>query len=144
MTMLPLGQGEIRRQGRGVALLCFGSPLTACLEAAKGLNATVVNMRFVKPLDRQLVIDMALRHELLVTVEENTIQGGAGSAVAETLAEEGLTTHLLQLGLPDRFVDQGETSELLAECGLDAQGIQTAIEARLQQIHSNRTGTHTA
>jgi 1-deoxy-D-xylulose-5-phosphate synthase len=144
MKMLPVGQGEIRRQGRGVALLCFGSPLAACLEAAQRLNATVVNMRFVKPLDRSLVIDMALRHELLVTVEENTIQGGAGSAVAETLALEGIITHLLPLGLPDRFVDQGETSELLAECGLDALGIQTAIETRLQQIHSNRTGTHTA
>lgn len=144
MKMLPLGVAETRRQGRGVALLCFGSPLAACLEAAQKLNATVVNMRFVKPLDRERVIDLALRHELLVTVEENTIQGGAGSAVAETLMQEGITTHLLQLGLPDRFVDQGDTSELLADCGLDAQGILSAVESRLSLIHANRTGIHTA
>jgi 1-deoxy-D-xylulose-5-phosphate synthase len=144
MKALPLGQGEIRRQGRGVAILCFGAPLAAALEAAQSLNATVVNMRFVKPLDRTLTLDMALRHELVVTVEENTVQGGAGSAVAELLAQENITTHLLQLGLPDRFVDQGEPQELLADCALDAAGIKASVEARLEQIHSHRTGTRTA
>jgi len=130
LDALPVGKAEVRRQGRAVAILAFGAPLSAALEVGEALNATVVNMRFVKPLDDALVIQLALSHDLLVTVEENTIQGGAGSAVAELLAREMLSVPLLQLGLPDRFVDQGEPARLLAECGLDAAGIRRSIEER--------------
>lgn len=130
LDALPVGKAEVRRSGRAVAILAFGAPLGAALEVGDTLNATVVNMRFVKPLDEALVIQLALSHDLLVTVEENTIQGGAGSAVAELLAREMLSVPLLQLGLPDRFVDQGEPALLLAECGLDAAGIRRSIEER--------------
>ena len=130
LNALPVGKAEVRRQGRAVAILAFGAPLSAALEVGEALNATVVNMRFVKPLDDALVIQLALSHDLLVTVEENTIQGGAGSAVAELLAREMLSVPLLQLGLPDRFVGQGEPALLLAECGLDAAGIRRSIEER--------------
>jgi len=91
------------------------------------LNATVANMRFVKPLDEELVLKLAREHALLVTVEENTVQGGAGSAVAECLAQHGMKVSMLHLGLPDRFVEQGEHALLLADCGLDAAGIESAI-----------------
>jgi 1-deoxy-D-xylulose-5-phosphate synthase len=101
------------------------------LKAAEALDATVANMRFVKPLDRELVAKLAASHELLVTVEENVVMGGAGSAVGEALAEAGLPTPLLQLGLPDHFVEHGDPQQLLADCGLDAAGIVRAIRQRL-------------
>ncbi|SFO30799.1 1-deoxy-D-xylulose-5-phosphate synthase [Nitrosospira briensis] len=131
MRMLPIGRGEIRREGVKIALLAFGSMLKPCLEAAEELNATVANMRFVKPLDNDLVSSLAANHELLVTVEENTIMGGAGSAVLESLISGGLTVPVLQLGLPDVFIDQGETSEMLTDCGLDKAAIIRCIRARL-------------
>ena len=131
MQALPVGRGEVRRSGKKVAILAFGSMLAPALAAAEQLDATVVNMRFVKPLDSALVLRMALEHSLLVTVEENTIQGGAGSAVAECLAQHGTVVPLLQLGLPDRFIEQGEPSMLLAECGLDAAGIAASIRNKL-------------
>jgi 1-deoxy-D-xylulose-5-phosphate synthase len=130
MRMLPIGRGEIRREGEKIALLAFGSMLKPCLEAADELNATVVNMRFVKPLDDDLVASLALSHELLVTVEENTIMGGAGSAVMESLASAGFRTPLLQLGLPDTFIDQGDPTQMLADCGLDKISILRSVRAR--------------
>ena len=131
MQTLPVGKGEIRRSGSGVAILSFGSMLSPALTAAQTLNATVANMRFVKPLDVELILRLAREHSLLVTVEENTVQGGAGSAVAECLQQHGMTNALLQLGLPDRFLEQGDPAKMLAECGLDAQGIAASIEQKI-------------
>ena len=131
MQMLPIGRGEIRREGVKVALLAFGSMLKPCLEAAEELNATVANMRFVKPLDEDLLLALATTHELLVTVEENTILGGAGSAVMESLAQAGHAVHVLQLGLPDTFIDQGDPSQMLIDCGLDGAAIMRTVKARL-------------
>ena len=132
MTALPIGRGEIRRQGVSgrVAILAFGSLLHPSLAAAEALDATVANMRFVKPIDEALIADLAARHEFLVSVEENTTMGGAGSAVAETLAKLGLQVPLLILGLPDRFVDHGDPALLLKHCGLDADGIAQSIRTR--------------
>jgi len=117
MKALPVGLGEVRRTGKKVAILAFGSMLAPALVAGQQLDATVVNMRFVKPLDSELVLRMAREHSLLVTVEENTIQGGAGSAVAECLAQHGVLIPLLHLGLPDRFIEQGDPAKMLADCG---------------------------
>ncbi len=127
MMAIPIGKGEVRRTGEQVAILAFGSMLAPALGAAEQLNATVVNMRFVKPLDEELVLRLAREHDLLVTVEENTIQGGAGSAVAECLLRHGVMVPLLQLGLPDGFLEQGEPAKMLAACGLDAAGIAASI-----------------
>jgi 1-deoxy-D-xylulose-5-phosphate synthase len=131
MHMLPVGRGEICRNGAKIALLAFGSMLKPCLEAGDELDATICNMRFIKPLDNDLVASLASNHELLVTVEENTIMGGAGSAVAEALASAGITIPILQLGLPDIFIDQGDPSQMLADCGLDKAGIIRSVKARL-------------
>ncbi|MBE0626657.1 MAG: 1-deoxy-D-xylulose-5-phosphate synthase [Burkholderiales bacterium] len=131
MQALPLGVGELRRKGAKVAILAFGSMLTPALEAAEELDATVANMRFVKPLDETLVKQLAQDHDLLVTVEEGSVMGGAGSAVAECLAGAGLARQLLHLGLPDRFVDHGDTAVLLSEVGLDKAGLLAAIRSRL-------------
>jgi 1-deoxy-D-xylulose-5-phosphate synthase len=130
MQALPVAQGEVRREGRHVAILAFGTVLKGAIEAGNELNATVANMRFVKPLDRDLVIRLATTHELLVTVEENVVNGGAGSAVLELLAAEGLGVPVLQLGLPDQFVEHGDPQVLLADCGLDRDGIVRAIRER--------------
>jgi 1-deoxy-D-xylulose-5-phosphate synthase len=124
---LPVGKGELRREGRRVAILSFGSMLKPALEAAEALDATVANMRFVKPLDTELVKQLAQAHELLVTVEEHQVMGGAGSAVCEALHRLGAERRVLLLGLPDRFVDHGDPAKLLASVGLDAAGIQQAI-----------------
>ncbi|MCU0804360.1 MAG: 1-deoxy-D-xylulose-5-phosphate synthase [Burkholderiales bacterium] len=131
MRALPLGKGEIRRTGRGVAILAFGSMLRTALEAAEALDATVANMRFVKPLDEDLVLELARTHGLLVTIEENVVMGGAGSAVAEALEAHGVPMPVLQLGLPDRFVDHGDQAQLLASIGLDKAGVLATIKARL-------------
>jgi 1-deoxy-D-xylulose-5-phosphate synthase len=131
MQALPLGRGEIRRQGQRVAFLAFGSLLKPCLEAAEALDASVANMRYVKPLDGPLALHLADSHDLLVTVEENVVLGGAGSAVAEYLAAEGRAVPVLHLGLPDRFVEHGDPVLLLKHCGLDAGGILAAVRARL-------------
>ncbi|MCA6215010.1 1-deoxy-D-xylulose-5-phosphate synthase [Ideonella sp. B7] len=127
---LPWGKGEVRREGRGVAILAFGTLLYPALKAAETLDATVANMRFAKPLDKALVLDLARRHEGLVTVEEGCIAGGAGSAVMEALAEAGVTVPVLQLGLPDEFIEHGDHGKLLALCGLDAAGIEAAVRRR--------------
>jgi 1-deoxy-D-xylulose-5-phosphate synthase len=133
MAALPVGRGEVRRSGKKIAILSFGSMLAPSLVAAEQLDATVVNMRFIKPLDIELVLKMAQEHSLLVTVEENTIQGGAGSAVAECLAQHGVLVPLLQLGLPDKFIEQGDPVKLLAECGLDGSGIAASIRNKLPE-----------
>jgi len=125
MTSIPVGRGEVRRTGKRVAILAFGAMLKPALEAGEALDATVVNMRFVKPLDVELVRRLAEQHELVVTVEEHQIMGGAGSAVCEALA--GRRKRVLLLGLPDRFIDHGDPGRLLASVGLDAAGIQKSI-----------------
>ena len=131
---LEIGKGVVRRRGQRVALLVFGVQLAAALAAAERLDATVVDMRFVKPLDEALVRELASSHALLVTVEENAVMGGAGSAVAEFLAAEAVVKPLLQLGLPDRYVEHAKPAEMLAECGLDAAGIEAAVRARLERL----------
>lgn len=129
LTSLPLGKGEIRRRGQKIALLAFGSMLTPALAAAETLDATVANMRFVKPIDRQLIIALAGEHSILVSVEENAVIGGAGSEVARVLEEIGSTVQFLRLGLPDRFIDHGDQALLLAELGLDRDGIIRSVRA---------------
>jgi 1-deoxy-D-xylulose-5-phosphate synthase len=139
MKALPLGRGEIRRRGAGrpgakrVAILAFGAMLKPSLEAAEEFDATVANMRFVKPLDEALACELADTHDLLVTVEENVVMGGAGSAVLEALQRAGRTVPVLQLGLPDRFIDQGDPAIQLASVGLDREGIVKSIRARLAE-----------
>lgn len=126
-----IGKGVVRRQGQRVALLVFGVQLAEALQVAERLDATVVDMRFVKPLDAALVRQLAAGHELLVTIEENTVMGGAGSAVGEFLAGEAIVKPLLQLGLPDYYVEHAKPADMLAECGLDAAGIEAAVRQRL-------------
>ncbi|HEX6318123.1 MAG TPA: 1-deoxy-D-xylulose-5-phosphate synthase [Burkholderiales bacterium] len=133
MTAVPLGKGQVRRRGKRVAILAFGAMLKPALEAAEALDATVANMRFVKPLDRELVKELAEQHEILVTVEEHQIMGGAGSAVCEALNGLGIEKRVLLLGLPDRFVDHGDPARLLASVGLDAAGITRSIQGLLAQ-----------
>ena len=132
---LAIGQAQVRREstsdGVRIALLAFGSVNSAAAEVAEKLNATHINMRSVKPLDRDAVLHAADEHELLVTLEENVIAGGAGSAVNELLNAEGVQVEVLNLGLPDAFVEHGTPAELLRDCGLDAEGIERAIRARL-------------
>jgi 1-deoxy-D-xylulose-5-phosphate synthase len=134
MTALPIGRAEVKREGRRVALLAFGSMVPVALDAGQELDATVVNMRFVKPLDEALIADMATRHDLIVTLEENALMGGAGAAVAESLAAAGIVVPLLMLGLPDRFVDHGDQNLLLASVGLDRAGVLAAVGARLDAL----------
>ena len=130
LDTVPVGKGVIRREGKRIAILAFGTLLQAALSAAESLDATVADMRFVKPLDRELVLDLAARHDALVTIEEAAIMGGAGSAVTELLNEVGLNLPVLQLGLPDQFIDHGDQAALLAGVGLDAAGIERSIRAR--------------
>jgi 1-deoxy-D-xylulose-5-phosphate synthase len=139
LTELPIGKGVTTRQGKQVAILNFGTLLPAALEAAEKLNASVCDMRFVKPLDTDLIREMAQSHDLLVTLEENSIQGGAGSAVAEYLNSQAIVMPVLQLGLPDEFIDHGKHPQLLAEAGLNADGIYRSIEQRLLLIHQHRS-----
>jgi len=133
MTALPVGKAELRRQGRRIAILAFGSMLRPALEVAAELDATVANMRFVKPLDVALLRQLAESHELLVTVEEHAAMGGAGGAVCEALAALGLERKVLLLGLPDRFVDHGDPARLLASVGLDAEGIGKSIRNAISE-----------
>ncbi len=128
MTALPLGKAEIRHQGKGIAILAWGSMVTPALTVGKQLGATVVNMRFVKPLDEQLLLDLAKSHDVLVTIEENVLSGGAGSAVNNYLQAQSILMPVLNIGLPDSFVEQGTREELLAICGLDVKGIAEKIE----------------
>jgi 1-deoxy-D-xylulose-5-phosphate synthase len=127
---VPIGKGVVRRRGATVAILVFGTLLPAVQKAAEALDATVADMRFVKPLDEALVRELAAGHEALVTVEEGAIMGGAGSAVCEALNAAGISIPVLQLGLPDRFIDHGDQQALLSGLGLDAPGIEASVRAR--------------
>jgi 1-deoxy-D-xylulose-5-phosphate synthase len=128
---IEIGKASVRRQGRQVAILAFGTMVAPALKAGEELNATVADMRFVKPLDTALVAQLAASHDLIVTIEEGSVMGGAGSAVAEALAAAGCVKPLLQLGLPDQFIDHGDAQQLLASCGLDAAGIVASVRERL-------------
>jgi 1-deoxy-D-xylulose-5-phosphate synthase len=134
MTALPVGRAEVRRESarrhHRIAILAFGSMLQPALTAGEALDATVVNMRFVKPLDVDLLVRLASQHSAFITVEENVVAGGAGSAVSEALIAAGTTVPILHLGLPDRFPDHGDPAEILRECGLDGDGIAAAIQRR--------------
>ncbi len=131
MTALPLGKGVMRRSGLQIAILNFGTTLTTAMSVADSLNASVADMRFVKPIDEALINQLAADHQLLVTVEENSIAGGAGAAVSEYLAEQGIVMPVLHLGLPDQFIDHGSHTQQLAATGLDSAGMLQAIERRL-------------
>jgi 1-deoxy-D-xylulose-5-phosphate synthase len=131
LTSIEIGKGEIKRQGKGIAILAFGSMVTPCMSAGEELGATVANMRFVKPLDVELVKRLAKEHDYLVTVEEGCVMGGAGAAVAEALAAEGIVKPMQMLGLPDKFIDHGDPALLLASVGLDAKGIAASIRQRI-------------
>jgi len=127
---IPLGRAELRREGRRIAILAFGTMLAPALAAGEALDATVVNMRFVKPVDADMLAELARTHEAFVTVEEHVVMGGAGSAVAEAMAARRIVLPLLQLGLPDRFIDHGDQAQLLRLEGLDGAGIERSIRDR--------------
>ena len=131
---LPFGKGEIRRQGQGVAILAFGTLLYPALEAAQALGATVVNMRWAKPLDTELLLQVAAQHQGLVTVEDGAVMGGAGSAVSEALQAAGLVIPMLQLGFKDAFIEHGDPVQLMALQGLDAAGIQASVAQRFAHL----------
>jgi 1-deoxy-D-xylulose-5-phosphate synthase len=129
LTALPVGKAQLRREGKsGLALLAFGALVAPAQSIAERLDATLVNMRFIKPLDEDLIVSLAARHRALVTIEENVVLGGAGSAVGEVLASEGLQLPLLQLGIPDRFIEHGSRDGCLAAAGLDAASLSASVE----------------
>jgi 1-deoxy-D-xylulose-5-phosphate synthase len=130
LEALPYGKGEVRRQGARIAILAFGSLLYPALEAAEQIGATVVNMRWAKPLDTALLLEVARSHEAIVTLEEGAVMGGAGSAVTEALNAAGLVRPVLQLGLSDVFIEHGDPAQLLALQGLDAAGIEASVRKR--------------
>src|SRR5690606_929896 len=134
MTALPIGKARVLRPGKQVAILAFGNMVTPSLQVAETLGATLVDMRFVKPLDGALILEMAARHELIVTVEENCLTGGAGSRVGEFLAANAITRPLLHIGLPDSFIEHGKPAQLHQEVGLDSAGILRQIQERLQEL----------
>jgi 1-deoxy-D-xylulose-5-phosphate synthase len=133
LDTLPIGKAELRRRGHGLALLSFGAMLAPAATVAAELDATLVNMRFVKPLDEALIVELAKTHDGFVTLEDNAIAGGAGSAVAECLAAHGITVPILHLGLPDVYLEHGSREEVLSMAGLDLAGIRHAIHARFPQ-----------
>lgn len=139
MNLIPIGKAKLERKGNGIALLAFGSMLEAAMNAGEELNATVVNMRFVKPLDEALIKTIASSHDLLVTIEENVVMGGAGSAVNELLANYGLNTHILNLGLPDEHIDHGIPATMLSDCGLDKTGIINSIKNIIPKLLAEGT-----
>jgi 1-deoxy-D-xylulose-5-phosphate synthase len=130
MTAQPWGKGEVRRRGKRIAILAFGTVLYPALDAGERLDATVANMRFVKPLDHDLVAELGRTHDAIVTVEEGCTMGGAGSAVMESLHAAGIVVPVLLLGLPDQFVEHGDPGKLMSMCGLDAAGIEASIVKR--------------
>lgn len=136
LTALTIGKAELRRQGQHIALLAFGSMLSIAEQLAEQFDATVVNMRFVKPMDETLIVQIASQHQQLVTLEENAIAGGAGSAVSECLARHNITVPIRHIGLPDCFIDQGSREELLSAAGLDIDTVRSILESLTQQ-HSN-------
>jgi 1-deoxy-D-xylulose-5-phosphate synthase len=140
MTAIPIGTGNISARGNNIAILSFGTLLPAALEAALELGATVANMRFVKPLDENLILQLAENHNLLITLEENTINGGAGSGVNELLATRSITIPIANLGLPDTYIEHGIQSDMLAACGLDASGIIKSALSALDKHGIKLTG----
>ncbi len=138
------GRGELVRQGSDIAILAFGTLLDSAQQVADRLGASVVNMRFVKPLDEALLIDMANSHQLLVTLEENVLQGGAGSAVNEALHAAGLAVHVLNLGLPDRFIEQGTQAEQMAMADLSPERIEERIRAAFAGLDDASSGARGA
>ena len=134
MTALPIGKGVLKREGSKVAILNFGTLLDSALQAGEQLDATVVDMRFVKPLDKKMILGLVNNHDLLVTLEENSIAGGAGSAVSEFLAEQAVVIPILHLGLPDQFIDHASHQQQLEMVGLDAQQILSQIQERLDRL----------
>ena len=132
LSPVEIGKAKLRRRGSSIAILAFGSMVTPALEVAEKLNATVVDMRFVKPLDEETIGDMAEQHQLLVTIEENSLMGGAGSAVNEFLLASNYQIPVLNLGLPDAFLEHGKVPQMLAEVGLDAGSISAAIKKKLK------------
>jgi 1-deoxy-D-xylulose-5-phosphate synthase len=133
MTAIPIGKATVKRDGKRIAILAFGSMVSASLKAGAEIDATVADMRFVKPLDEELIMQLAASHDLLVTVEENVIQGAAGSAVNELLSLFALDVPILNLGIPDRFIGHDKPANMLANCGLDVDGILRAIKARVHK-----------
>jgi len=138
MTALSIGKAELRRKGKTIAILAFGTMLEPALQAAEELNATVVNMRFVKPVDDDMILQMAASHDLLVTIEENMVQGGAGSAVNETLAARGLSHPIINYGLPDRLIQHGSREDMLKDAGLDKEGLLDFIHRHLVRARRDR------
>ena len=144
LRTLPLGKGEVRRKsnapsGQRVAILAFGTLLYSALEVAEGIDATVVNMRFVKPLDVELIKSLAADHDYFVTIEDGAIAGGAGSACLEALSKLGINKPLLQLGLPDEFIEHGDYNLLMTKCGLDVEGISNSIKQRFPTIFTQNS-----
>lgn len=131
MTQLPIGKARLKRQGKAVALLAFGSMVEPALKAAESLNATVIDMRFIKPLDEAMIEEMANQHQILVTVEENAVMGGAGSAVNEFLQRRDVLIPVLNIGLPDQYLPHGKPPQMLSDVGLDSEGIVTAVKDKL-------------
>ena len=134
LDTLPIGKAELRRRGHGLALLSFGAMLAPATVIAAELDASLVNMRFVKPLDEAMILELAKSHAGFVTLEDNAIAGGAGSAVAECLAAHGISLPILHLGLPDVYLEHGSRDEVLSMAGLDLPSIRNAIRARFPQL----------
>lgn len=130
MTAIPLGKSLPVRQGKNIAILAFGSMVEPCTPVAERMNATLINMRFVKPLDKKAILSAAQEHSALVTVEENAIAGGAGSGINELLAAEGVTAEMLNIGLDDNYIQHGTREECLHQAGLDIEGIHAKIIRR--------------
>ena len=136
MSALPMGKARIIREGTGIAMLAFGSAVEMARAGAARMNSTLINMRFVKPLDEEAIIDAARRHDFLVTVEENALAGGAGSGVNEVLAAAGIALPILNIGLDDSFIEHGSREECLHRARLDAAGIQAQIDEFLHLLSS--------
>jgi len=141
MQVLPIGKAEVLKRGSSVAILAFGSSLEPSTEVAARIGASLVNMRFVKPLDADVIIEMAQKHSLLVTVEENAVTGGAGSGINELLAAAGITVNILNIGIPDRYIDHGSRGDCLAMAGLDTNGILEQVNNRLKAISTTRSAS---
>jgi 1-deoxy-D-xylulose-5-phosphate synthase len=140
MEALPVGRAEVRREGAKVALLAFGAMVPTAETVGLGLDATVVNMRFVKPLDEELLLRLASSHRAFVTLEDNAVAGGAGSGVNECLVRQGITLPVLNLGIPDRFIEHGSRDQCLAAAGLDPASVEAAIRAWLGETIRFRAG----
>ncbi|MFT5768856.1 MAG: 1-deoxy-D-xylulose-5-phosphate synthase, partial [Lysobacterales bacterium] len=134
MTGIPVGKGEVQFKGSGIAILAFGSMVHTCIDIATNLDATLVNMRFIKPLDLELIRQISESHEILITVEENAISGGAGSGVNELLAAEGIVLPILNIGIPDHFIEHGSREDCLSAANLDEEGVLKQIMARLRLL----------